>query len=181
MRYLTLALSLTLALAFAVPAGAQTQALGAAQIEGFLAALPELRSLAQRVDRDSPSNVDSTDPATPFSPLITSLGNNGAMPEAGLIAAKHGFGSLADWTETGNRTVHAFAAANAGADLGDAAEQVAAAVEQIRTNPDLTPEHQDIMLRQLELATGTTLRFPSSPQDIAAVNPYMAELRQLFQ
>ena len=180
MRLLILALGFILAVATAMPGQAQMPDLAPAQIEGFLDALHDLRTLDGRIEPDKFAHPDPLDPAAPFAPLITFIGLSGTMAEATTIAGKHGFDSLADWTEIGNRTMRAYATLEARAGLGEAGESIAAAVTAIRHDTTLTPEQQEIMLRQLEMATGTVLRFQSSPQDIAAIDPYLEAIRQLF-
>ncbi len=178
MRLLILALVLTLVFVTGATSQVQLPKLAPAQIEGFLGALPELRSLDGRAAADQ---ADPGDPGAPFAPLITFIALSGAMDDATSIVAKYGFDSLADWTEIGNRTLRAYATLEAGADLGTAGEKIAAAAALIRDDATLTPEQQDILLRHLELATGTVLRFRSSPQDIAAIDPYLAAIRRLFE
>jgi len=175
MRLLFLALGITLAVVFAGPGKAQLPPLDPTQIEKFLTALPELRGLRQPGEPEV-----RYDPATPFAALITNLSLYGGMDQATAVAAKYGFDSFADWAEVGNRTMRAYAYLNASADLGDAADQIAAAAAQIRGDKELSPEQQDIMLRQLELATGTILRFQPPAQDLAAIGPYRAQLHRLF-
>lgn len=176
MRLLILALGISLAVVLPGPVKAQIPRLDPTQIEGFLAALPELRALGE------PGGADiGTDPATPFASLLTYIALYGGLDQAVAITAKHGFESLGAWAAVGNRTMRAYAYLNANAGLGDAAEQIAASVAKIRGDAELTSEQQDIMLRQLELATGTILRFQPPPQDIAAIDPYMVQLDRLFQ
>lgn len=181
MRLFVLALVLTLAFVTGASSQVQLPKLAPAQIEGFLGALPELRNLDGRAAADQAAHTGPGDPGAPFAPLITFIALSGAMDDATAIAAKYGFDSLADWTEIGNRTLRAYGALEAGAGLGAAGEKITAAAALIRNDATLTPEQQDILLRHLELATGTVLRFRSSPQDIAAIDPYLTAIRRLFE
>ncbi|MHA1565218.1 MAG: hypothetical protein ACTSX7_07905 [Alphaproteobacteria bacterium] len=181
MRLLILALVTSLAVATGMPSQAQMPELEPTQIENFLDALPELRTLGGRIEPDKFAHPDPGDPAAPFAPLITFIALSGAMDDATAIAGKHGFDSLADWTEIGNRTMRAYATYQAGAELGEAGATIAAAAASIRDDTTLTPEQQEIMLRHLEMATGTVLRFQSPPQDVAAIDPYLEAIRRLFE
>ncbi len=108
----------TLTLCFlAAPAHAQT--LNSSTIEPFIASVIELQTILEGAEEGTPDETfededdNCTDPTKAFTSLAKELGNHPPTKDkVSSMVKRHGFSSLAEWAQTGDRIYTAYMAIN---------------------------------------------------------------------
>lgn len=169
------ALALSLGAAFA----AQSAALTSAQVERFIASMPEMVALGEKHDDGKPRNID---PGRPLSSSLELMGReDAAYTDLAQLASRHGFSSVEQWADVGDRTMNAYAVASSGMPASDIEAAYRKAVADISNHPDMPAAQKEAILAGMKKGHQRNMNtLQATEQDLAAVRPHMAELDKLF-
>lgn len=171
----------TLTLCFlAAPAHAQT--LNSSTIEPFIASLIELQTVLEESGEGTPDETfededgSDTDPTKAFTSLAEELDNHPPTKDkVSSMVKRHGFSSLAEWAQTGDRIYTAYMAIN----MGDQPEMDGMmdenAIEDYMTSVgDVMSDARKKEIRaMMESAMKSNEAINNAPsEDIEAVRPY---------
>lgn len=160
-------------------APAQAQAsypLNSGIVENFIASFPAI--LAKADELEEQYDVDEGDASNPMEAFGAYMAHQGAMAELNAIVTSHGFAGFADWLQAASSIAIAHAFAREG---GQMDVQMAAAIEQIENNPNMTDQQKEAMIAQIEASAGAMSALRPSQENIDAVTPYADELTELFE
>lgn len=165
--------------AAALPALAQTPPMGqqlplTEEIVGnFVTAYPVVQ---ERLD--SYSDFAAPEGDSPADAMAAYLTYQQASSELDDLVGQYGFESFMNWVQTTSSVVTAYAFAREG---GAMDEQLAQAIEGIRSNPNLTDEQKDAMIEQMGVAMQSVTALRPDQVSIDAVSAYSDELAEIFE
>ena len=176
----TLLAAATLALAGIAHAAPLTDA----QIEGFAATMPEIEEIidAHEADGGKTWEDDALMPKAgeSWAPMSGAVREMRGAPYFGDIEAvieRHGFDSAEQWGEIGDRITRAMVAIELEDEDPEMRAEMEAAIAQIESNPNLSPEQKAMMRQSMEAAAGVLKSAAdATPEDIAAVKPHQEML-----
>lgn len=173
------AVAAVLAAAFTVaPASAQmTQVpLTSASVEAVIASYPAVKQTAEALEAQYGNIDDSGDPGAAWGAWLAVGGAHGALNSS---VQSYGFADFPTWVATVSSVAMAYGFAEQGGnDSIDA--QMAEALAQIQNNPNLTDAQKEMMLQQMQASMGAVAMIRPSEENVAAVAPYIDQLKVLF-
>jgi hypothetical protein len=104
--------------------------------------------------------------------------HQGAQADMAAVCQKYGFPDFQSWVMTFSSVATAHAFAKQGGDLDN---QMAAAMKQIESNPNLTPAQKQMLLQQFQAQAASIGAMRPSQANIDAVAPYSDQLDALFR
>lgn len=180
------------------PAAKDPAPLTQKQVRSLLASLPEVETLGNKYeDLEDPlptiSGDESEDPSAAMERmrsgmLSSSLGElkgHAAWKEFEGIAKKHGFASVAEWANVGDRVMAGFIQMQLATEAPEAQQQMLQAREEIASNPDIPEAQKEMILQQLETQMDMFEALRSStllaPGDLEVLEPMAEEIRAAFE
>jgi hypothetical protein len=148
-------------------------ALTAASIEGLIKSYPVVKTSAEALAKKNKVHIDTSSPAARWQSLGAAIG---VMSEMNGVVSPYGFRNFQDWLDVTISVATAYAFAKEG-DKMDA--QLAAAIKEIKKNPDIPDEQKKILLEQMGQG-GAIAGMRPSQENIDAVTPYLDQLAALF-
>lgn len=167
----------------AMAAVAASTPLSEAEVQRFIASLPEIEQLsAEEQDAGWLDEADGLDFERPLSGSIHALRGRAMYGQLDAVAAKHGFSGLEHWARVGDKVFKAFLALEMEQQRPQLQAQAAEQLREIEQNPHLTPEQRE----QLKHMLSSSMQFMESlaqapASDMEAVRPHLAELRRLLE
>ncbi len=152
----------------------QSVALNSDTVGRFVASFPEVRALSETLEQEF--DVPRSDSATEN--LGAFMQYQGAMARMNSIVGQHGFSSFMDWMQVMSSVVSAYTFAREGGGVDD---QMAQAIAQIESNPNLTEAQKNMMRQQMAAASQSLTAIKPPQENIDAVSPYAEELKALFE
>lgn len=161
----------------AAPARAQQPdanfALTEPMVAGFITSYPAVQALGETF-RERYGLPEGDDPASGWQAFMA---YRDAMSELDGVVAAHGFAGFGDWIQAATAIAMAYAFAEDG---GGMDSEMAAAIADIRNNPDIPAAQKEMLLQQFQ-AQAQMLSSIRPPQaNLDAVNAHAAELKALF-
>ncbi len=158
----------------AAQAGIGSIALTPTLVEGLIASLPVVRTLSDtlRARYNIPDGGGA--PGTAFGAM---LAFQGAMGDLNGAVAPYGFENFGQWVQA----LAAAATAVAWAENGGADAQIAQAIQAIRDNPNIPAAQKEMMVQMVQSQAGALAAVRPSPENLAAVAPYAAQLRAVLE
>ncbi len=178
MRLFALALALAVGLT-AGSAAAQETPLRDEQITGFLASYPDMQSLGQKHKDEAPPEA-RPDPTNPFANTLRFMEHSSARDEFLGIAQQHGFSGLEQWTSVASRVVRAYVAVTSAQEIAQMRGEIENARRQLANDTTLTAEQKESARQQLEMTQRMIEAFSSTPEDKAAVRPYLEQIAEVM-
>src|SRR5690606_28108615 len=163
---------------FGVARVVSAEPLSSKQVERFLDSLPETLVLGEKHTIGNSPNID---PARPMGSSLEYMDRQSpAYVDLAGLASRHGFASVEQWADVGDRTMNAYAAISSDGAPGGAASAYKEALESINAVPGLTDAQKQAILAGIGADEADTDTGPTSEEDIAAVRPHMAKLAELL-
>jgi hypothetical protein len=106
------------------------------------------------------------------------MGVGEAKAELDATVGAHGFSDFAVWIQTFSAVARAYAFAKDGGALDS---DMAAALEKIRSDPNIPQAQKDMLLQQLQASAGAISGMRPSQENIDAVAPYVDQLSAVFE
>jgi hypothetical protein len=106
------------------------------------------------------------------------MGVGGAKEELDDTVGAYGFSDFAAWIQTFSAVARAYAFAK---DSGALDSEMAAALEKIRTDPNIPQAQKDMLLQQLQASAGAISGMRPSQENIDAVAPHVDQLSAVFE
>jgi hypothetical protein len=151
------------------------------QITGFAASLPEVEALVE--EHEAAGGVSWNDealqprPGQIWAPMSGAVGEMQSMPyydDFLAIIGEHGFDDADEWGAIGDRITRAMMALQLAQEDPEFEADMAAALEELEANPDLTPEQKAMMREALGAAMQVVQTAADAPaEDVEAVRPHM--------
>ena len=91
--------------------------------------------------------------------------------------AAHGFSDFNIWIRTFSAVARAYAFSQEGQDLDN---QMAEALEKVRSDPDIPAAQKEMMIQQLQHSADIIAAIRPSPGNVDAVAPYIDQLGAIF-
>jgi hypothetical protein len=142
-------------------------------VENFVASYTEVRAKADELSTQY--NVPDGGAAGQAWALWAGVG--AAKSELDATVDAHEFADFNAWLEALSAIARAYAFAKEGGALDN---EMAAALEKIRNDPNLPAAQKDMMLQQLEASAGAIAGMRPSQENIDAVTPYVDQLALVF-
>lgn len=179
-RFLTLAGLALLALALSTQAASPK--LTGSEVQRFVASLPEVQRLADLIPEAELPEVDESaelDLSHPMSSTVQSLRGHAEYDRFSAVAKQHGFSSLEQWGQTGDRVLRAYLALEMEQQVPGMQAEMARALQEIEQNPHFSPEQREQMKQILTSSLKTMDSVGEAPAaDLEVVRPHLAELRR---
>jgi hypothetical protein len=180
------------------PAAEDPAPLTEKQVRSLLASLPEVETLGNKYeDLEDPlptiSGDENEDPSAAMQRmrsgmLSSSLGalkGHAGWKELEGIAKTHGFASVAEWANVGDRVMAGFIQMQLATEAPEAEQQMLQAREEIASNPDIPEAQKEMILQQLETQMDMFEALRSStllvPGDLEVLEPMAEEIRAAFE
>lgn len=183
----------------ALAAGAKDAApLTTEQVRALLKSLPEVSDLGAEYDEaDDPlpqiAGGNEEDPQAAMERMRSGM-LSGAVPELRAhsawtkfeaITKKHGFDSVEQWANVGDRVMAGFLQLQLATEAPDLQAQMDEARESILANPSIPEAQKKMMLEQFERQMGMFSALQSSelvqPGDMAVIQPLAGEIEKVLQ
>ena len=181
-RAFCLAVALGLSLVATAAAQAQAQALTAANVEGFIRSIQEIRPLYDQSDSQQDINNDTVDADDKNWNIRDWLAQAALEPRVLAILKKHGF-TPEDWSETATRVMQAYTTIRLGSEGLNARAQMQAGLAQLEQQPGLSAEQKAMLRQQMQQGMQQMDQLleeaPKADQD--AVRPFMTQLDAVFE
>ncbi len=147
--------------------------LDAATVEAFIQSYPAVKDAAKTIGAKYGLSTEG-DAQTAWGAWMAATG---AWGDLNAIVTPYGFTDFSNWLQVTMTvaTTYAFAASGGAIDQG-----VAQALAAIKDNPSLSDAQKQMMIQQLQGSMGAMAAMQPSETNLAAVKPYMAELKALF-
>jgi len=167
---------------FAGPAAAQMPfgqqiELTPTMVENLIASVPDVKATADKLSAkyDMKGKSMGEGPAGMWQAWAMQRSAHG---ELAAVCQKYGFADFQTWatTFTSVATAHTFARKG-----GEIDSKMAEAIEQVRNNPNLTPQQKEMMLQQFQLSAQSLNAMRPSQNNLDVVAPYSDELDALFE
>ncbi len=114
--------------------------------------------------------------------LAAYLKSNNAHNKAERIVKKHGFQSWVDWNAKFIRVMQVYAAAKMKSTHAEQQPQIERQIQEIRNNPDMSPEQKEYALSILNMSKGLLQGvMMASEQDINVMQPYVEKFDALTE
>lgn len=144
-------------------------------IEGVLATFPAIRDKAETLQ--SNGSLPEGEADNPVEAMAAYMQYQGAMSEFDGIVRAEGFEGFAHWLSVVTSTAQAIVFSEQG---GAVDSQMAEAIRQIENNPQFSEAQKKMMLDQMKAAMGSVSAMRPSDASLAAVEPYVEQLKAMF-
>lgn len=144
-----------------------------AVVTGFIASYPAIEKLGETL-RQRYGVPQGDDPASGWQAF---LAYRDAMGELDSVVTRHGFSGFGDWVQAATAIAVAYAFAQEG---GGMDSQMAAAMAEIRNNPDIPAAQKELLLQQFQAQSQMMSSMRPTQANLDAVNAHAAELKALF-
>jgi coenzyme F420-reducing hydrogenase alpha subunit len=125
---------------------------------------------------------ENMDFSTVFSSSLKDLKGHAMYGELEKVVKQHGFSSVDQWGETGDRVFRAWFALEMDQQGGVAQQEMQQALAEIENSPHMTEEQKAQMRAMMQSATSAMDTARNAPEsDKRAVRPFMDELRALSE
>lgn len=158
---------------------ANAQPLTPKQVKLFIASMPETTALGEKHNDNKRRNID---PAKPLSSSLKLMDpQSPAYVDLVQLALLHGFSSVEQWANVGDRTIQAYGIAVSDTTLSQVEAGYQQGIANINKSPSLTAAQKEAILVRMKTSHQKNMNArQSSEPDMAAVRPHMAELGKLF-
>lgn len=172
--------ALLLVWAAPLPAAAQVPgmtpvALSSDMVGNFIESFPKLKEAAEALSRKHDVRGGGDDPVANFGAF---LAYRGAIGELDAATRSHGFSGFMDWLQVMSSVATAYMFSREG---GGMDRQMAEAMKQIESNPNLTPDQKAMMRQQMQASLAAVAAMRPPQQNLDAVAPHVAALEVLFE
>lgn len=181
-RALSLCLAFTLSVLFPLVAAAES--LTDENVRAFINTLKDAETLEDDFDKlnqelpDADDGSEMPDFSSIFSDSVAKMRGHEAYDRMEEIVEDHGFDSMEEWGATGDRVFQAWMAVEMEEQHPEMAREMAAAMDQINNNPNLSEAQKEQMRAMMGGATAAMENARNAPEaDKEAVRPHMDELR----
>jgi len=159
-------------------------ALTDAQIKGFADSLPEVEKVVDEYEAAGGPAWENDEMMpragetwAPMSVAVAEMKNKPYYDDFVDVVERHGFDSAEEWGEVGDRITRAMVALELEEEDPEMRAEMDAAIAQIESNPNLSPEQKAMMRRSMEAAAGVLkAASEASPEDMEAVRPHQEML-----
>lgn len=186
-RARSLCLTVALSLLFAA-SGAAADSLTDEKIRAFINTLEEAETLEGDLDQlneeqpGSGNPSDMPDFSSIFSDSVNKMRGHEAYDRMEDIVEDNGFDSMEEWGATGDRVFRAWMAIEMESQHPQMAREMAAAMEEINNNPNLSEAQKEQMRSMMGGATAAMESARQAPEaDKQAVRPHMQTLRAVTE
>ena len=157
-------------------------------IEGYAASIPQVDKMMEKyegtevLDFERKDFEPKADEAwSPISRAADGIAASEARGDFLAVISEHGFDSIEQWGQVGDRITRAMVAIEVAEESPNAKAEMDYAMAQLEANTTLTEEQKAMMRRQLETAMGVMDSASNAPPaDIEAVRPHMPMLKNLM-
>ncbi len=183
-----LSLFLSVALLAAAPALAAGAPLTDELIKGYAASIPEVDKMMDKYKDTEAFDFqrDDFEPSAgedwaPISTAAEGIKRSAASDDFLSVIRQHGFDSIDQWGDVGDRVTRAMVAIQVEEDSPNARAEMERAMAELEASEELSPEQKEMMRGQLEMAMGVMKSVSNAPEaDVEAVRPHMPMLRDLM-
>ena len=172
-------------LAFSPNLAAREASLSDEAINNYIQSLREMESLSARInstDTEGASEMAQLWMEGDTQAITRYLQSKDYSAELSQAVKESGFDNLEEWVKTAQRVTQAFMAVDLKNTGTSTAQQMEESLVQVRESASLSQEQKDAMLQQLQASKTHLERIEKvSEADRQAIQPYMDELRELFQ
>lgn len=171
----------------AAPAAHALAPLTDAQIQGFIAAMPEFRAIGRKYHAtDLPVRPLSPEGAArraqaPFTSALPAMRAHKAYDALQAMVHRHGFSDLSEFTGIADRIVNGFMAVRIGAQATEIERRMQAAIRQVEAS-QVSDEEKRRTIAAIRSAEQVAASYRDVPEaDQAAVRPHMDEIAAALQ
>jgi len=144
-------------------------------VEAFIASYPDVRQTADGLSAQYGVDVgDGDDPSTAWQAWLAVTGAQNAL---NAVCQNYGFTGFQQWLQVMVSVATAYAFATGG---GDVPGEMAAAIQQIQDDPNMTEAQKQMMMEQMQASMAMMGAIMPPQQNIDAVTPYVDQLAVLF-
>lgn len=179
MRLISFLSAALLYLALPVHASTPGAALTDAQVRGFIASWPQVSALGEKHDDGKRRPIDRR---RPMSSAIEQMRGNKVEAELKNIVSPHGFTSLEQWGDVGDRVMMAYMVLSQ-PPLSEAKreEQFQQGLKNVEADPKLTPEQRQTIVKNMHKSHARNkATIAAAERDAPAVQPHLAELKRVL-
>jgi hypothetical protein len=143
-------------------------------VEAFIQSYAAVKNAAETIGAKSGLDTDG-DASSAWGAW---MGATGAWGELNGLVTSYGFSDFGHWLQVTMTVAMTYAFAESG---GAIDQGMAEALDAITNNPQLSDAQKEMMLQQLQASMGAIAGMQPSQANLDAVQPYMAELKALFE
>ncbi|MBP6018920.1 MAG: hypothetical protein KA735_05465 [Burkholderiaceae bacterium] len=159
---------------------ANAQPLTPQQVERFIASMPETAALGDKHDDNKRRTIDPAQPLTSSLKLMDK--QSPAYADLAQLASRHGFSSVEQWANVGDRTIAAYGIAASGVTTSEVEAGYQQGIANINKDPGLTAAKKEAILVGMKKGHQRNMNARQSVEpDLAAVRPHMTELGKLLE
>lgn len=158
---------------------AQAKPLTAQQVEQFIVSMPELTAIGEKHNKNKHHNID---PSQPLSSSLKQMDRQGPeYADLTQLASRHGFSSVEQWADIGDRTIKAYLIATSGLSRDAVEAGYQQGITNINKDPALNAAQKEAILTRMAKSHQRNMDArQASEQDLPAVRPHMTVLDSLF-
>lgn len=169
-----------MALSLGLAHAATNHPLTSQQVQHFIASMPEATALGDKHNDNKHRDIDTAQPLTSGLKLMDP--NSPAYSDLAQLASRHGFSSVEQWANVGDRTITAYGIAASGVTTSEVEAGYQQGIVNINKDPGLTAAAKEAILVGMKKGHQRNMKArQASEPDLAAVRPHMAELGKLFE
>ncbi|MGM0768118.1 MAG: hypothetical protein ACQEV6_08835 [Pseudomonadota bacterium] len=158
------------------------------RVRAFISTLQDAETLEQDFDElnqelpDADDGSEMPDFSSIFSDSVDKMRGHEAYDRMEDIVEDHGFDSMEEWGATGDRVFQAWMAIEMEDQHPEMAREMAAAMDQINNNPNMSEAQKEQMRAMMGGATSAMESARNAPEaDKQAVRPHMDTLRSVTE
>lgn len=159
---------------------AQADPLTQQQVKNFISSMPQLIALGDKYNDTTKRNID---PSRPLGSSLELMGGKGdEYTELKQLALKSGFSSVEQWADVGDRTLQAYIVASTAMPAEEIEALYQQGVANIKNDTQLSGAQKEMILsRMAETHKRNSMSRETSAADLAAIQPFLAELDRLLE
>lgn len=168
------------------PFTAQAETLTDQTIRSFISTLETLRGMEHEFDditydrsaENSEGVAQMPDLSRMLSSSVEQMKGHDAYNKLEDVVEQNGFASAEQWSQTGDRIFHAWSALEMGQQSGNMNQEMARAMEEINSNPNMSEAQKQQMRKMMGGAMSAMETASNAPEaDKRAVRPHLDALR----